>query len=265
MRRAAMVARGEMGTAREVLQKRRERAHRAGRTGERAPARTRVNGRPAGATVCTTLRSEWRERAEREEEATGARGNEEGEAGEEGAEGAERKRQRGTGAGGRGGTTEGSTGGGTQATQEHGTHGRNDEEEGRTPQTRKRPQRGGPEPQYDETKRRSGTRRTHGESRAYMERATAGYNRVGAKRRAIEVGVAILTRAAEGRYDWRDAGMRPVKRRRRQYAQPEGGEDGGDEEENAPGAGRQEGGRPERADAEGQAGDGVGERNEEYE
>ena len=58
---------------------------------------------------------------------------------------------------------------------------------------------------------------------------------MGAKRHAIEVGATILARAAEGKYDWRDTGMKPVKRRRQQYAQPEGGA-GSDEGGDVPGA-----------------------------
>ena len=59
---------------------------------------------------------------------------------------------------------------------------------------------------------------------------------MGAKRRAIEVGATILARAAEGKYDWRDAGMRPAKRRRQRYEQSGGGANSGDEGEDAPGA-----------------------------
>ena len=54
-----------------------------------------------------------------------------------------------------------------------------------------------------------------------MDRSNAGYTRAGAKRHAIEMGAAVLTRAAAGEYEWRDAGMRPVKRWRRQGAQTE--------------------------------------------
>ena len=115
------------------------------------------------------------------------------------------------------------------------THGRSGEEAERTPQARKRPQCGGLEPRYDETKRRHGARRARWEPKAYMERASAGYSRLGAKRRAIEVGATILARAAEGKYDWRDAGMKPVKRQRQQHAQPGGGA-GSDEGGDAPGA-----------------------------
>ena len=79
---------------------------------------------------------------------------------------------------------------------------------------RKRPQRGIQGAQYDETRRRK-RRRNHGAVRPYMDRASNGYTRIGAKRNAIEVGAAILTRAAAGEYEWRDAGMGPVKRQRR--------------------------------------------------
>ena len=56
-----------------------------------------------------------------------------------------------------------------------------------------------------------------------MDRANNGYARMGAKRNAIEVGAAILTRAAAGEYEWRDAGMGPVKRQRREGTRPRGG------------------------------------------
>ena len=77
---------------------------------------------------------------------------------------------------------------------------------------RKRPQRDTPTPRYDETRRRNKRRRKYGAFRPYMDRSSAGYTRAGAKRLAIEMGAAVLTRAAAGEYEWRDAGMGPVKR-----------------------------------------------------
>ena len=96
---------------------------------------------------------------------------------------------------------------------------------------RKRPQRDTPTPRYDETRRRNKRRRKYGAFRPYMDRSNAGYTRAGAKRLAIEVGAAVLTRAAAGAYEWRDAGMRPVKRQRRQGTHTARGDAGGQDVE----------------------------------
>ena len=153
---------------------------------------------------------------ERQEELRGDA--EDGEGGEEGERGGKRRCPRagagasrepgGTGAPGR---MDGETGGNST---ENGRQAPSDELGSEVIGGRKRPQRGIQGAQYDETRRRK-RRRNHGAVRPYMDRASNGYTRIGAKRNAIEVGAAILTRAAAGEYEWRDAGMGPVKRQRR--------------------------------------------------
>ena len=58
---------------------------------------------------------------------------------------------------------------------------------------------------YDEVRRRK-TRRT-GSTQGYMLRGRALSYR-GRKRDAIEMGEAALDRVVDGRYEWRDAGLR---------------------------------------------------------
>ena len=99
---------------------------------------------------------------------------------------------------------------------------------------RKRPQRDILTPRYDETRRRNKRRRKYGAFRPYMDRSSAGYTRAGAKRHAIEMGAAVLTRAAAGEYEWRDASMGPVKRPKRRDAQTTRN-DAGDQNEDAQG------------------------------
>ena len=67
-----------------------------------------------------------------------------------------------------------------------------------------RPKRSREEPAYDETRRRQ---RTTQSRTAYMER---GAIRRGAKRVAIEMGSWAITRVVDGRYEWRDTGLRAV-------------------------------------------------------
>ena len=58
-------------------------------------------------------------------------------------------------------------------------------------------------------------------------------------REEADVGSRVEAKVARGpvpEYDWRDAGMRPVKRRRQRHEQPGGGANSGDEGEDAPGA-----------------------------
>ena len=68
-----------------------------------------------------------------------------------------------------------------------------------------RPKRSRDEPAYDETRRRQ---RTTQSRTAYMER---GVIRRGAKRVAVEMGSWAITRVVDGRYEWRDAGLRAVE------------------------------------------------------
>ena len=99
---------------------------------------------------------------------------------------------------------------------------------------KKRPQRDVLTPRYDETQRRNKRRRKYGAFRPYMDRSNAGYTRAGAKRHAIEMGAAVLTRAAAGEYEWRDAGMGQVKRPKHRGTQITRS-DAGDKDEDAQG------------------------------
>lgn len=105
-------------------------------------------------------------------------------------------------------------GGGSSATPERGTAGK----ARRTTSEETRPTRVAGEKRqgfYDQTRRRKARRRIG--PAPYMESAR---DRGGRKRKAIEVGPATVERTVNGKYEWRDAGLRA----RRESTTPEGTE-----------------------------------------